>query len=214
MAKLQEFTSYIKDKGLMRTARYTIHMGIPLSLEKYMYATTDTNTISILCDQIQVPGLNYTTTANPSYGETREIPYQRMYDNISMSFYVDNDMLTKKYFDDWLFSIQDPNTRTFNYYRNYTTKITIKVEDLNNQSPYAVDLFECYPKSVSAVQLDYASKEVMKISVNMAYKYWKPTSFTRQPELNQFFNYVRPEGPNSTTGITIRPNTLGIAQIT
>ena len=118
--------------------------------------------------------MNYSTAANVTYGESREIPYTRLYDNISMSFYVDNDMTTKRYFDDWLFSIQDPSKRVFNYYENYITDIIIKIEDLNNNTAYGIKLIEAYPKTISAIDLDYSSKEVMKINVNMAYKYWTP----------------------------------------
>lgn len=202
MAKLQEFTSIIKKNGLMRTARYTVEMGRPEIMSRFNYSSVDAETIAILCDQVQVPGLNYSTTANLSYGETREIPYTRLYDNITMSFYVDNDMLTKKYFDDWLFSIQNPVTRTFNYYNQYTTDIIIKVEDLNNESPYAVKLFECYPKNISAISLDYSTRDVMKLSLTMAYKYWTSEFYSRNTYPVEYFNVVQPEFQSISTGIT------------
>lgn len=202
MAKLQEFTSIIKKNGLMRTARYTVEMGRPEIMSRFNYSSIDAETIAILCDQVQVPGLNYSTTANLSYGETREIPYTRLYDNITMSFYVDNDMLTKKYFDDWLFSIQNPVTRTFNYYNQYTTDIIIKVEDLNNESPYAVKLFECYPKNISAISLDYSTRDVMKLSLTMAYKYWTSEFYSRNTYPVEYFNVVQPEFQSISTGIT------------
>lgn len=202
MAKLQDFTSIIKKNGLMRTARYTVEMGRPEIMSKFNYSPIDTETIAILCDQVQVPGLNYSTTANLSYGETREIPYTRLYDHITMSFYVDNDMLTKKYFDDWLLSIQNPVTRTFNYYNQYTTDIIIRVEDLNNESPYAVKLFECYPKNISAITLDYSTRDVMKLSLTMAYKYWTSEFDIRKSYPVDFFNVTQPEFQSISTGIT------------
>ena len=202
MAKLQEFTSIIKKNGLMRTARYTVEMGRPEIMSRFNYSSVDAETIAILCDQVQVPGLNYSTTANLSYGETREIPYTRLYDNITMSFYVDNNMLTKKYFDDWLFSIQNPVTRTFNYYNQYTTDIIIKVEDLNNESPYAVKLFECYPKNISAITLDYSTRDVMKLSLTMAYKYWTSEFYSRNTYPVEYFNMVQPEFQSISTGVT------------
>ena len=33
-------------------------------------------------------------------------------------------------------------------------------------------LFECYPKTISSIQMDYAAKDVMKISIGMQYKNW------------------------------------------
>jgi hypothetical protein len=89
-----------------------------------------------------------------------------------MSFYVDNSMTVKLLFDNWMTYIQDPGTRNFNYYDNYTADIVIEVQDLKNQSRYGVKLFEAFPKSIGAIQLDHANKDIMKLSVNFAYKYY------------------------------------------
>ena len=34
-------------------------------------------------------------------------------------------------------------------------------------------MIECYPKAVSAIQMDYGSKDLMKIQVTMQYKNWR-----------------------------------------
>jgi hypothetical protein len=113
------------------------------------------------------------TTSAKTFGEIREMPYQKQYDNINMGFYVDNNMSVKLLFDAWMNAIQNPVSRTFNYYKDYTTDITIIVYDIANKSRYAVTLFQAYPKTLNAVQMDYGNKEVMKLSVSMNYKYWQ-----------------------------------------
>jgi hypothetical protein len=113
------------------------------------------------------------TTSAKTFGEVREMPYQKQYDNINMGFYVDNNMSVKLLFDAWMNAIQNPVSRTFNYYKDYTTDITIIVYDIANKSRYAVTLFQAYPKTLNAVQMDYGNKEVMKLSVSMNYKYWQ-----------------------------------------
>ena len=40
---------------------------------------------------------------------------------------------------------------------------------------YSVALYECYPKTIGSIQMDQASKDVMKLSVGMQYKYWSVT---------------------------------------
>ena len=93
--------------------------------------------------------------------------------------------------DCWLNQIQDPWTRSFNYYDNYVTDIVIEVQDLKDQSRYGIKLFEAYPKSVGAVQLDYAGKDVMKIAVNFAYKYYHIGSkeVLEPPEVAPVYEY-------------------------
>ena len=128
--------------------------------------------ILLFCDQIQLPGTNYSTTQNRMFGEFREVPYEKLYDNITMSFYVDVDMKVKSLFDDWSNLISNPVTKTYNYYNTYITDMHIEVQDINDKTRYEMTLFECYPKTISSIQMDYAAKDVMKISIGMQYKNW------------------------------------------
>jgi hypothetical protein len=131
--------------------------------------------VLLFCDQIQLPGVNYSTTQIRTFGEFRETPYEKLYDNLTMSFYVDNDMKVKGLFDDWIGSIQDPITRTFSYYDQYISEMKIEVQDLQNKTRYEMTLYECYPKNIGSIQLDYANKDFMKMQVTMQYKYWTAT---------------------------------------
>jgi len=166
MSKLNDFITQVKTSGLARTNRYVVFFNLPWESDSAL------RDVLLFCDQVQLPGTNYNTADMRTYGETRKAPYERLYEDINMSFYVDKDMQNKLIFDYWLNLIQDPWTRNFNYYDEYVTDIVIEVQDLKDQSRYGIKLFEAYPKSIGAVQLDYAGKDVMKISVNFAYKYY------------------------------------------
>ena len=173
MAKLNEFVSEIKSSGLMRTARYSV---IIPSFEN------DNTLVSMYCDTVNLPGLTYATNPVSTYGETREAPYQRMFDTLNMSFYVDNDMRVKTFFDNWLFMIQNPVDKTFYYYNDYVKQIQVNVEDLQSKTKYSVLLHECYPKTLNTVQMDYSSKDLMKINITFAYKKWEPVNTFAQVE--------------------------------
>ena len=161
---LNDFISKVKSQGLARTNRYTVLFT--------GFTSGRSRDAMLLCDQVQLPGTNFNTADIRTFGETRKTPYERLYEDINMSFYVDTDMRVKELFDDWMTWIQDPTTRNFEYYDDYTCDIIIEVQDLKNQSRYGIKLFEAYPKSIGAIQLDYAAKDVMKMSVNFAYKYY------------------------------------------
>ena len=168
---LNSFISEVKGGGLARTNRYAVLMKLP-----FRFPDNILRKALLFCDQIQLPGVNFSTAQNRSYGEFREAPYEKLYEHINLSFYVDKDMQVKELFDRWIETIYNPQTRTFNYYDNYVTDIKIKVQDISDRSHYYVTLYECFPKSVGAVQLDYASKDVMKLSVSMAYKWADATT--------------------------------------
>jgi hypothetical protein len=166
MAKLNDFISQVKHNGMARTNRYVVYFSLPWEPDSALRDTL------LFCDQVQIPGTNFNTSDMRTFGETRKAPYERLYEDINMSFYVDKEMKNKLMFDYWFNQIQNPWTRNFNYYDTYKTDIVIEVQDLKDQSRYGIKLFEAYPKSMGAIQLDYAGKDVMKISVNFAYKYY------------------------------------------
>ncbi len=116
------------------------------------------------------------------------------YEPITLSFFVDANMNVKKLFDAWINSIQLQDTRKFNYYDSYTCPMKIYVQDTAEQNRYIVELFEVYPKTVNAIQLDYASRDVMKLQVTMMYKYWRSYqvaySVRAGAEKPEFFDYT------------------------
>lgn len=150
--------------------------------------------ILLLCDAAQLPGLTLNTTPIRSFGEVREIPYELNYEPITLSFYVDANMNVKKLFDLWMASVQIKDTRNFSYYESYTTKLSIYVQDMEENNRYIVDMYEAYPKTVSAVQVDFANKDIMKLQVTMMYKYWRSSqvayAVTGEQEKPEFFDYT------------------------
>jgi hypothetical protein len=167
---LNSFISKVKQDGLARNNRFQV-LITPTSPFK-LGPTRWLQDALLLCDQVQLPGTNFNTADIRSYGEIRKAPYERLYDDVNISFYVDTSMTVKALFDNWMNSIQNFGTRNFKYYDQYISNITIEVQDLKNQSRYAIQLREAYPKSIGAIQLDQSNKDIMKLSVNFAYKYY------------------------------------------
>jgi hypothetical protein len=169
MASMREFIGTIANQGLMRNNRFNVLLSVPPAVS----LGVDVRKVLLYCDSVTLPGLSIATAEAKTYGEVREMPYQRVFENIPMTFYVDNAMHVKLMFDTWLAAVINPGTREVNYYRDYTTDMSISVYDVNEKSRYEVTCYQCYPKSVSAVQMDYSNKDVMKITVNMVSKYWE-----------------------------------------
>lgn len=176
---LDEFIASIKNNGLSRSNRYAVNIAKPFTIDDYTFRQ-----ILLYCDQTQLPGVNYSTIQNRSFGEFREVPYEKLYGDINLSFYVDRELYVKQFFDTWINSIQNNETRTFNYYDQYTTEMSIDVQDIQDNSRYRVTLYECYPKTIAPIQLDYASKDVMKMAVTLQYKYWTSKLLEETPTSN------------------------------
>jgi hypothetical protein len=169
--KISDFTANFSPYGMARANRYSIIITTPNSILEHV---NDLPKILMFCDSINLPGLNINTAQIRTFGEMREMPYEFNYDPIQVSFYVDGEMLVKDFFDRWINSIQRGETRSLNYYTHYICpQMQIFVEDLEDIKTYQVELYEVYPKTVSAIQMGYDQKDIMKVQITLMYKYWK-----------------------------------------
>lgn len=179
--KVSDFVGAIAGaSGLARTNRFAVQFVPPSYVLEGMGGNGSPAAMKqmlMFCDATQLPGVTVNTTPIRTFGEVREIPYETNYEPITLSFYVDNGFQVKKMFDVWNLGIQDWTTRKFKYYKDYTTDFNINVYDMKDETRYKITLFEAYPKTVSAIQMDYANKDVMKVQVTMMYKYWR--SYTK-----------------------------------
>jgi hypothetical protein len=170
---LSEFISQVKQGGLSVTNRFMVEMSPPVPIGQ-----TKLQKVLMFCDGAQLPGMSYGTIQNRTFGEFRETPYEKLYDTVTLSFFVDKDMAVKGMFDDWMSFIQHPQSRKFRYYDEYTCDMTILVMSKDGHVTYRCKLFEAYPKSIGAVQMDYAAKDIMKLSVTMQYRNWRAVPVT------------------------------------
>ena len=172
MPNLDEFIASVKTQGMMRSNRYTVTMGDVVN------DPDNLRQIMMYCADVQLPGVNMSTAQLRTYGELREVPYEKLFGDINLTFYVDTNMNVKNYFDRWMGLIQDPYTRSFNYYTNYIAQMVITVEDYSNNAQYDINLYECYPKQIGQIQIGYDQKDIMKLQVTMQYKYWTALPMT------------------------------------
>lgn len=171
MTKLNDFISNVRG-GMAKNTHFEVRLTLPPALTNDDNVKANLAKIILFCDQAQLPGISYGTAQVRSYGEFREVPYEKLYEAVNLNFYVDVDMHVRALFDKWINLVQDPTSRDFNYANIYTTdSIDIIVYDTIEQMRYLCTLHKAYPKSVSAIQLDYASKEVMKLQVAFTYQY-------------------------------------------
>lgn len=174
---LTEFITSVQNSyGMARTNRYFVQMAIPITYSPNntkILSTSDQYDLSMFCESVQLPGLNINTTHIRTFGEIREMPYEFNYDPIQLTFYIDGQMEIKDALDSWIKSIQFGENRNFNYYDTYICKqMRIFVQDLNDKPRQVIHIHEAFPKNISAVQMGYAQKDIMKVTLTLAFKNW------------------------------------------
>jgi len=207
---ISDFVSQM-NLGMARTNRFSVLMAVPAG-----YQSSSPNPplksfqqLLMFCDQVQLPGITVNTAPVRIFGEVRETPTEFNYEPLQMSFYVDNSMEVKQYFDDWAKLIQNGESRTQRYYDEYICpQMQILVQDTLDNNRMMVELYECYPKSVGAVQLDWANKDIMKLSVTMQYKYWR--EMTLVPNNGSLDSAIVPGVVGNGGGQFNTPNVPGV----
>lgn len=173
--KISEFKSSLSG-GIAKPNRYTIVLTPPLAVRSQLSSGGGSGSmqkILMYCDSTQLPGVNLNTNQTRTFGEVREMPYEINYEPITLSFYVDVGMNVKKLFDNWVMYTNVDETRKFRYYNDYISDMDIYVQDNAEKDRYLIKFYEAYPKTVSAITMDYASRDFMKLQVTMMFKYWR-----------------------------------------
>ena len=170
---LNDFTSQIKKEGMAIVNRYSV-------LLPNMEGSDMSRMLLMYCSSAQLPGLNNSTTPARTFGEYREMPYERLFEAVNLEFYVDRPMKIKTYWDNWMGRVIDPVTRKFNYYKDYTKDVTIFVIEKQDKNIYGFTLYEAYPKTINPIALTADGKEVMKIGVTLQFRYWRGAQYAKQ----------------------------------
>lgn len=184
MSNLNEFIATIKTGGLARANRFSVVIPFPSA------RGGEPRKVLILCDSATMPGVTMATAQQRIWGEVREMPYEAIYDTVTFSFYVDTNLGVKNLFEEWFQLIRNPTSRAFNYYNSYITDVQIMVHPINDNETavHTVTLYEAYPKILQPVTLDYSSKDVMKYSVSMNYKWYETSNNSQQDVTTEIAN--------------------------
>lgn len=164
MPSLEEFRSHLKTIGFAKSSNFLV--------EFYKQYGASNPNISMLVDAVVFPGLNIMTAEYRTFGEIRESPYGISYQPVNLSIILDNVASAKSYFDDWSNEVFNRDYRTTGYYNDFIRDVAITMHDINGKAIYRVVLKEAYPKMVGDISMDYANKDIVRLNVSLAFKYW------------------------------------------
>ena len=142
-------------------------------------SNTETADMGLKCESIVLPGRNLNTTDDATiYGPLRTVVDGAAFDDaIEMTFNASPDMRERIFFEKWQHAAFDQTTWNVNFYWDYVGSVDIYIlekETKQEKRMYGLKLFECFPKTITASPLSYATQnEAIKITVSMNFRYWK-----------------------------------------
>mgnify|MGYP001267150221 FL=1 len=131
-------------------------------------------------ESVDMPGRTLDTTDFKTYGPKRSIVTGHSFSGeITMTVYCDKYLRQRGFFETWQKAAFDQGTNNVHFYDEYTGGVRIYqlgafAENADrDRISYGVELFECFPKTISAVSYNQGSEnEIQKISVSLAFKSW------------------------------------------
>lgn len=194
----------LRDLGVHHSCKYDIEIVIPTKVyedfkansTKQLSQSVIQQRLNMFCVEAYVPQNAVDTKDIRLGGEKIEIPYDRRYEEVQMTFYVDGGYkddggVTMKLFNTWLETIYDPDKRTFGFQNDYSTTIKIRLYTLPDGNAllgkeYIADfvLYEAYPSSIQSVSLSgRISNDITQFNVNWKYRYMKTIDNTEDKSL-------------------------------
>lgn len=150
---------------------------IPEGLSKTSNSSI-TRYLSLQCDTAELPGKTLQTADIKIYGPSFKIPYQKQFNDITLSFLCTNDFYERKLFDAWIDAIMPASTNNLRYAKDeetrYMTNIQILQYDDFIKQIYSVKLIDAFPIGVAAQPLGWNDDGYHRLSVQFAYQKYEP----------------------------------------
>ena len=190
--------------NLSQTNQYQVSFTLPGAVESHAerkFGVTGPNKFLIdagglLCADASLPGSNLATVqVNDNFmGISQEFVHSRVYADLNLTFYVDNDYTNLRIFEAWIDYItsgsevlgngDNMSELSLNYYRRmnypekykaqtmYITKFekNIGSSEIQNQGSRLDYLFvNAFPKIINATPISYGGADILKVGVQFNY---------------------------------------------
>jgi hypothetical protein len=197
---INQFTSRVSN-DLLIPNKYTLKINLPPAATGSGLSGMARD-ISLRIDSLELPGKQLATEEVQYYGPPRKSAYGMVYEDLTFNVYLSKDLKERDFFSAWMDLVFNYNTSHVSYYNEIISKCTFESYDaslneeknvntssnvrnrlnatendqLENYVKYSVDFEEAYPISIGTITYAYASDEIARLPVTMAYRKWRKTA--------------------------------------
>ena len=151
-------------------------------------------------ESVDMPGRTLDTTDFRVYGPKRQIVTGHSFSGeITMTVYCDKYLRQRSFFEMWQKAAFDQGTNNVHFYDEYAGGLRIYQlgafagNDDKDRVAYGVELFEVFPKTISAVSYSNdAENQIQKISVSLAFRNWINLTMDRSGSYTVGGSYQKP----------------------
>lgn len=144
-------------------------------------------TIGMYCNEASLPGNSFATTEmNTDFpGVSQKFPYRKIYNDLQLTFYVDDQYKVIKFFEAWMSYIASPfglgkainensgqnGSFRFNYPDAYKCNIYVAKfnKDATISNRIAYRFINAFPIDITSMPVSYDSSDVLRCTVSFSY---------------------------------------------
>ena len=160
-------------------------------------------------ENVDMPGRTLDTTDYKIYGPRRQVVTGHSFSGeITMSMYCDKFLRQRSFFEMWQKAAFDQGTNNVHFYEEYIGAVRIYqlgafAENADrDRISYSVHLFECFPKTISAVTFGQGQNhEIQKISVSLAFRNWQNLTLDQVGNYTIGGGFKKPEVVSADRGL-------------
>ena len=171
MGAINEFIGVVKkSNGLAKANRYEVDIYAPQNHP----GGAEGRNLNLLCNAITMPGHNLEQqTQRLATEPAREMVQSRSFaGNITASFYLDQGLEIKSWFDKWLELAINPATHKARYYDEYIGHMDIYQLGGKGRT-YGIRCEEVYPATIGPIEYSYDSTDTIGLlTIEFAYRRW------------------------------------------
>ncbi len=134
--------------------------------------------VQAFCSAISMPERTIEMKEVKHHGPAYKIATDYKSADITATFYADKFLRERSYFELWQKAAFSNQSHNFNFYDNYVSDVNIfqlgqfASRNERDDVTYAVKLFDCFPKTISAVEYSYDNNAVQTFQVTFGFRYW------------------------------------------
>jgi hypothetical protein len=169
---LQKFIGNInRIGGLSKTNRFKVLIILPPPIASRSGISGEE--LSLVCETAELPGKTLQTAEAKVYGPTYKIPYQKQFQDISLTFLCSVGGIERSFFNGWIEYIMPESTNNIRFREGpegYQTTIQISHLTESDSTIRTVVLRDAFPIGYASQQLNWGDDGFQKLTVQFAYR--------------------------------------------
>lgn len=170
-SKLDNFLSQVRSQHTPRSERFEVIFSVPAALG---VSADDVRSISVYCEEAQIPGLVGTNVPVKigAWTEYRTQNVEFLTTDMNFTFLVDEDWKGREIFENWIGLSADPTSKEVAFYDDVKSVVQIRSLSVNDDVLAEWKLHDAVPKLINLTPVSWNNTGFIRMSVSVSAKRW------------------------------------------